>query len=117
MFIILLSSAGLLWPHHWILTAVYAGVSIYLLATRWSSGTVAYYCVAFVLGPTAEYYAVLQGAWTYTSGPFTLPVWLPFGWGIAGVIVRSVGDSVTVLLGGWVDSGSALRGGETTPEG
>ena len=97
-FVALLSSAGLLWRSSWLLSAVYIAISLFLLSTRWSPQTVAYYLVGFCLGPVAEFYAVLNGAWQYTGARWVLPLWLPFGWGISAVLLKSVGDFLATAL-------------------
>lgn len=98
-FIVLLAAAGFLWRSPLILAAVYAATGLFLLLTRWSAAALAYYLVGFFLGPLAEYVAVKYGAWTYSNAPLTLPLWLPFGWGMAAVMLKSVGDWLSLVLG------------------
>ena len=103
IFITILSTAGFLWGHPLLLTLIYAAVGLFLLWSRWSPETASYYLIGFLLGPAAEYFAVRHGAWTYMHTEAVLPLWLPFGWGIAALYLKSTGD----LLSQWATAALA----------
>lgn len=65
---------------------------------RWRSAeTLACFLTGFLLGPAGEFVAALGGAWSY-AGHDRLPIWLPFAWGIAVVVMKQI----VVLVGAWV---------------
>lgn len=109
VFVGLVSAAGLLWQRPLVLTAIYGVVILFLLWRRWSPEVLGYCLVGLVLGPMAEYYAVLCGAWSYSGAEFALPIWLPFAWGISGILLKGIGDTVTLFLsrGTWQRSRGA----------
>lgn len=62
---------------------------------RWHTATdIVSYSAAFLLGPLGEAAAVRAGAWTYARPALLIPVWLPLLWGIAGLFLKRVCESV-----------------------
>ena len=91
-------SVGLWWRQPLSLTAVLCIASLVLFLLLRSRQVVICYLTGFILGPIAEYFAVSLGAWTYwvPLGSAILPLWLPFGWGIASVTLWSVMSELAV---------------------
>lgn len=51
--------------------------------------------VCGLIGPGAELFPVMAGAWTYPAGPLLgLPLWLPTGYGVFGVALIQLGLSL-----------------------
>ena len=53
-----------------------------------------FYAAGFVLGPLGEMMAVHFGAWQYAKPFFLVPIWLPFLWGIAGLFVKRLCETL-----------------------
>ena len=52
------------------------------------------YIAGAIIGPTAEIVATHAGIWTYTLPTFlNIPVWLPFAWGFAVVLIIRIGQA------------------------
>jgi len=85
-------SVGLLWRQPFLLTGILLSTGIAVLALLRTRQVITCYLIGFVLGPAAEYFAVAFGAWAYSipMDGTILPLWLPFGWGIAAVTLWSV---------------------------
>jgi len=97
IYVAVISLAALLWPRPLLLTAIYLPMSG-LVLYRWRSAeTLACFLTGFVLGPAGEFVAVAGGAWSY-AGHESLPIWLPFAWGMAVVVMKQI----VVLVGAWV---------------
>lgn len=98
VFLLLIACAGLLWQRPAILTLLYLLLVAFLL-WRWRSPAMfAYFTVGLVLGPSAEYFAVGMGAWSYPTTATRLPLWLPLAWGIAAIYLKRAGDALEVLI-------------------
>lgn len=90
IYVACVAPAALLWHQPAVLTFVYAVTSVLLLAWRHSTTDLIYFFVPFLLGPAGEIFAVRGGAWVYSDQTTTLPLWLPFVWGIAGLFMKNV---------------------------
>jgi hypothetical protein len=70
---------------------VASGLALY----RWhTKADVVFYLVALVFGTVADFVAVAFGAWEYTNSSL-VPVWLPFLWGIAGLLLKRITETLT----------------------
>jgi len=87
--------AALFWHQPILLAVVYIVVSAGLLMWRHSSSDLVYYFVPFFLGPIGEIFAVQGGAWTYADDDLLFPIWLPCVWGIAGLFMKNVSESIS----------------------
>lgn len=90
IYVVCIAPAALLWNQPVVLALVYAVTSVLLLAWRHSTTDLVYFFVPFFLGPAGEIFAVRGGAWEYSAHTSTLPIWLPFVWGIAGLFMKNV---------------------------
>lgn len=53
-----------------------------------------FYVAGAIIGPTAEIVATHAGIWSYTLPTFlNIPVWLPFAWGFAVVLIIRIGQA------------------------
>ncbi|MDR2017795.1 MAG: hypothetical protein LBQ00_02800 [Syntrophobacterales bacterium] len=53
-----------------------------------------FYLAGAIVGPAAEIVATHAGIWSYTLPSFlNIPVWLPFAWGFATVIIIRIGQA------------------------
>ena len=97
IYVAVISLAAFLWRRPLLLTAIYVPLSGFVLY-RWRGvETLVCFLTGFLLGPAGEFVAVLGGAWSY-AGHDRLPLWLPFAWGIAVVVMKQI----VVLVGVWV---------------
>lgn len=90
-----LAAACLLWQTPRILLTGYVLVSAIVLY-RWHSRLdLAAYGAALTLGTLTEIVAVSAGVWHYTAAYHVIPVWLPPGWGIMGLVLKRVSEVLT----------------------
>ena len=108
IYLLCIAPAALLWERPLLLTLIYALASVGLLAWRRSPADRIYYFVPFVFGPAGEYFAVRFGAWDYALTD-TLPIWLPFAWGIAGLFMKSFSEAVAAGSAAAVDHDSGME--------
>jgi hypothetical protein len=86
--------ASFLWSHPIILSVCLVLIGVFMLH-RWHSKTdLLFYSVAFLLGPLGEAIAVRSGAWSYSKPTFLIPLWLPLLWGIVGVFLKKLCESL-----------------------
>jgi hypothetical protein len=65
------------------------------MLSKWhTKSDLCFYFVAFILGPIAEVAAIYSGTWTYSKSFFLIPIWLPFGWGIASLIIKKISETL-----------------------
>jgi len=58
-----------------------------------------YYLAGFVIGPSAEIAATYFGVWTYANPTLlNIPIWLPFAWGLAAVMILRIGQTVITVI-------------------
>ena len=66
-----------------------------MLFLRWHAASdIVFYAVAFVLGPLGEFLATVFGAWSYARPFYFIPIWLPFLWGIAILVVKNLSETL-----------------------
>ena len=86
--------ATLLWSSPIILSGCLVLIGA-LMLRRWHSKTeLLFYFVAFCLGPLGEAIAVRSGAWVYSKPIFLIPLWLPLLWGIVGLFLKKLCESL-----------------------
>ncbi len=91
--------AATIWSKPLLLAAVYAAF-IGGAFTIWHRRTdVVYFAVPFVVGPLGELIAIGGGAWSYTESSLPFPIWLPLGWGFAGVCIHRILCSIDAAGG------------------
>ena len=80
--------------HPLLLSTVLLVVAVAVMAL-WRRKSLVVYIVGAVAGPVAEMFGVRAGAWKYTAPAFLgIPVWLPFAWGYAVVLVIWIAETV-----------------------
>ena len=99
IYVACIAPAALMWQRPLALAAVYVVIATGLLAWRHSRADLVYFFVPFFMGPAGELFAVRYGAWTY-EGTETLPIWLPFVWGIAGLFMKNLSEALAGSAGG-----------------
>lgn len=77
------------------LSLCYILISVFMLARWHGRSDLLFYCAAFVLGPIGEAVAVHFRAWEYAKPLYLIPVWLPFLWGIFGLFLKKVCETLT----------------------
>jgi hypothetical protein len=75
------------WNQPYLLLAAGLTISYALLRAGRDRLDVAIYLSGFCFGPLADWICVRAGAWTYSGSPRSLPLWLPFAWGIAVLLI------------------------------
>jgi len=82
------------WRHNTVVTAIL--VAAYLARYRFwpNREDHIFYIAGAIIGPTAEIIATHAGIWSYTLPTFLrIPVWLPFAWGFAVVLIIRIGQA------------------------
>jgi len=87
--------AGFLWRNPAILALCYIFISFFLLYRWHTNSDLIFYFTAFVLGPIGELVATYHGAWKYSKPIFLIPIWLPFLWGIALLVMKKLSETLT----------------------
>lgn len=60
-----------------------------------------FYISGAVIGSLLEILAVKVGVWQYANPTFLdIPLWLPFGWGLSGVLINRIGHTLSKINGG-----------------
>jgi hypothetical protein len=85
---------ALFWRNSLVLTGSTLIISVIVLMKWHAKMDFAYYFMAFFLGPIAEVAAVYFGAWKYNAVEHLIPVWLPFLWGIAGLLLLKINETL-----------------------
>ncbi len=94
IYVVSVVSAGFLWREPGILTIFYVVITIIML-TKWHErNDVIFYLVAFSLGPIGEAFAIYFGAWRYSKPFYLIPIWLPLLWGISGLFVKKISETL-----------------------
>lgn len=53
-----------------------------------------FYVTGAILGPLAEIVCTANGVWRYAHSTFfNIPLWLPFAWGIAAVMIMRIAET------------------------
>ena len=53
----------------------------------------------FIFGPLTEVLSIGQGGWEYSTQDFMgIPLWLPFGWATAALLLRRLADALGAIL-------------------
>ena len=86
--------ASFLWSHPIILSACLVLIGVFMLRRWHSKADLLFYSVAFLLGPLGEAIAVRSGAWSYSKPSFLIPLWLPLLWGIVGLFLKKLCESL-----------------------
>lgn len=83
-----------LWQRPFALLAALVFISAAMLWKWHSRMDLAFYALAFFLGPVGEAVAVWYGVWEYGRPLLLVPVWLPFLWGIVAMFMRRLAEAV-----------------------
>jgi hypothetical protein len=78
------------WDRPVILTVCYTFISILILLKWHTRKDLIFYCVGFILGSIGDSIAVYFGAWGYSKPFYLIPLWLPFLWGIAALLIKNI---------------------------
>lgn len=96
VFILLIGSVGLVWQRPWPLFGLLSAACLICLWRWWSARSLGFFLVALILGPCAEYFVVLRGAWTYTGHEVLAAVGLGLGRSFSGAHQRRARESFSV---------------------
>ena len=109
--------ASFLWRNPATLSACYIVLSAHMLARWHTRSDVAYFLLAFTLGPLGEIVAIHFGAWRYTEPTLLIPTWLPLAWGISGLFLKKATEAISCTSlkpgQGVLSSGGPLAQGVT----
>ncbi|MBI2675547.1 MAG: DUF2878 family protein [Candidatus Aenigmarchaeota archaeon] len=86
-----LFSVSILWQRPLALTAVLIVLSIAMLLIWRNREDLYLYVIVSIAGALAESFAIGFSVWSYSVPDFMgIPVWLPFLWGIAGLLIKRI---------------------------
>jgi hypothetical protein len=94
IYVIAVSLTSLLWRNPAILALCFIFISLLMLFKWHTKSDLFFYFTAFTLGPIAEMVNIYNGVWKYSKSDFLIPIWLPFGWGIAILIIKKLSDTI-----------------------
>jgi hypothetical protein len=92
IYILCVTLLRFLWHLSIVLALCYFFLSIFVLYRWYTKSNLVFYFIAFVLGPAGEVVAVHDGAWEYSKPFYLIPVWLPFAWGIAALVMKKLSE-------------------------
>lgn len=93
-----ISALAFLYGSPYLLAGILFALTIVTLLVDRSANDVYFPVFGFVFGPLAEMLSISQGGWSYTHPDFMgIPVWLPFGWGLAVLLVKRLAEAVAAL--------------------
>ena len=82
-----------LWTDNAILAVLFLMMAVPVLVLRRRYLT--NFMLAAIIGTSMETVCIIFGAWSYSNPTFIIPIWLPIGWGIAGVIFSNIMEFVS----------------------
>jgi hypothetical protein len=87
------------WKEPLLLTFLMVLVSAIMLIVWRKKEDLYLYTIVGLTGALAEAVAIAFGAWTYTlPTAIGIPIWLPFLWGIAGVVIKKISLEIQDFL-------------------
>ena len=89
-----LTLVAALWNKPVILMACYGIMSIVILFKWHTKRDLFFYFVAFILGSIGDSIAVYFAAWEYSKPFYLIPIWLPFLWGIAALLIKNISETL-----------------------
>ena len=95
IYVLCIALASTLWHRPIALSLCYMLVTVFMLSKWHARSDLLFYSVAFVVGPAAEAVAVRFRAWEYSKPLYLIPVWLPLLWGIVGLFLKKVCETLT----------------------
>lgn len=94
-YVLCIALASALWQVPGVLTTCYVVLGGGMLLRWHTRSDLAYFFLAFVLGPAGELVATHYGAWQYTKPAFLIPLWLPLAWGISGLFFKRAAEALS----------------------
>jgi hypothetical protein len=94
IYAVLLILIAALWNRAVILTVCYCVMSLVILLIWHTKRDLFFYFVAFILGSVGESIAIYFGAWKYSKTFYLIPLWLPFLWGIAALVIKNISETL-----------------------
>ena len=94
IYVIAVSLISLLWRNPIILALCFISMSLLMLLKWHEKSDLLLYFLAFILGPIAEIVLVYSGVWRYSDPVLFVPIWLPFAWGIAMLIIKKLSETL-----------------------
>lgn len=94
IYVLVVSLISILWRNPAILALCFVFISLLMLFKWHTKSDLFFYSAAFILGPIAEIVTIYNGVWKYSKADFLIPIWLPFGWGIAFLIIKKLSDTI-----------------------
>jgi len=90
---------SLLYANNLLLTAWEILLGAFGLSIWRKDEDLAFFAVGAVFGPLGEMICIRFGVWAYANPTaLGIPLWLPFAWGFASLLIRRTSGTMTALL-------------------
>ncbi len=87
--------------NNFLLTGTFVVLALVLLKISHKKGDFYFYISGAIIGSLIEILAVKAEVWQYANPTFLgIPVWLPFGWGLSGLLIVRIGYTLSEINGG-----------------
>mgnify|MGYP001572678330 CR=1 FL=1 len=90
---------SLFWKNNPFTFAALVALLILIFSLRRSSRDLLVFLIAVLAGSLGEIVCIALGIWNYTNASFLgIPLWLPLLWGIAGIMLLRISETVHHLV-------------------
>jgi hypothetical protein len=109
---------SMFWQRPITLSLCFVAITVFMVSKWHEKSDLTFYFTAFVLGPIGEALAAYFGAWEYSKPIYLIPIWLPLLWGIFGMFLKKLCDTLVTKESNSVvvtPTVTALKGSSTGP--
>ena len=86
---------SLFWENNFSTFVLLAALFILIFSLSYSSRDLLVFLIAGIAGPLGEIVCLFLGIWNYSNPSFLgMPLWLPLLWGISGVMLLRISETV-----------------------
>ena len=98
IYVICISLTSFLWEKPIILAFCCLFISILMIYKWHDKIDLVIYFVGFILCPLGELVVVYFGAWEYSKPLYLIPIWIPFLWGIAALLIKKLSETIVKMI-------------------